>query len=868
MSAEVSFEINPLAIKEDWGFTHLIYHFNTIDDGPSLILYLPITEHYNNYLSSQIDVLTTYMMAEKTAESAKEVLKISGYKNVVYVLSWLNEDPHHKLKEQKITVLDQQLQYLKTFTDASFEINSLAVKPDWGFSRLKYSIANSRPRVILYLPIIEENNSILKQRTYRHEQYLQQPEVAPIYGVSEDQKTSKEIILTISGLRKVYHVLSWLKNDSNYYLKYSTTEIDQQIKYLEILIKQKPLPKYQFWNQKLQPIAYSHPIGKASTKIQVMRNSEGQMFFSKESLMGRKLEEHGQVSSIYLYFMLGEEVCLDWVQFDENHVRKRVNSLGIEDFQPMSFLKEQNRFPSFEEFIKGGEARHDVACYVNQEPDRNLSNFGIMKGGRIAKVDNGRLPWGLVSKYYGIPAKRPAYFNVEGFEIKGRPPADAFVYHAYDVQFLPFVKYTEFPHAAVNSLFSKCIPQQDLSSYFNGIQFHPNYIFEKFHYFLKAILYPDSFHQRVHEGFMSPTKHLGFYISYRKNSYSDVKKAVFACDDFWLYLHAYPQWINEIAISFYNANMKIDKYYGCEKLMNLTEVRSCYDEIMEQCADKLKVIVPNVIAEINFMIKIYRNFFDKSYRIFLKKLEIILEEFQSFLQQKSNTIPIRSLDEVKYEISSKELKEMNYCLLVDARLFFNQSGRQVFNSNNSPDAFDLLQCVFENDTHRVKLEIEKRGGLEDDKLIKETPSGLMAVELALACGHQEMVEILFLQEKKAARYSPIRYGAIWEVNGCVHEIRTKAKEHFLKLYQFSHDSTVGVHSSLFAHRDLTREMQSIFVLLRLLKKDFRDPPHFKNEIHTWTLRMKEARNQEFCRAVLDIAESTVPTSQSTHVRRQ
>jgi hypothetical protein len=719
-----------------------------------------------------------------------------------------------------------------------------------GFSRLYYEGKSEnlkKPSLTLYLPI-------------KNEAYAGLAEVEAMLVPAEKTQHPNHIEYSISGTRKIYQALQWLSTEYGYSWNPKNRDpFNNLIKKIEKDLQAKPLPAYTFWTRTFKPELGLHDLDKHLTQqITVERGERGERVFSKKIEIDSKVYEDIQISSIYDRAFIGERASLDFVLFDEKHARKRLNSLEIENFTSMARLKKANKLPSPQEFVKKGAARLDVTDVFGNETDASMYNYGLDKDGNLVKIDHDHSAWDWICRYYGADPNLPYIFsqklNDQWMDFVARSPAQSFQYSVRDIANLPFVEDAEFINSRANSFLGKYHYEGDFTFYLRGIHRHPDYLREKFQYFLKGVLFPDSFHEKVAKGFMSFSEnHIQERIDYRKRCFESVKEPLFACNDFWLYVHEHPEWINEIQAQFSGFNQEMYQFFAASELMDLGAVESEYKAIVSQCAERVFEIVPLLLKEIEFLIKIYQNLSDEKHKVFVAQLKVIVEKLNAFLNNESTEIPIDFLNNAKYEIYQMEIGENHLSLLENAILFINH--KNTYGNNNSN--FDLLECVFLNNVNKLQNGIAMNY-IDSDKLQEKTPLGMTALELALGYGHQIIAEKLFRLEDELSFTPP--FGFSIEISQAAHLIRAAAKEYFFEICEIQNRK---LNNSLFGFPySLERPMSDIFRLFQALKVPVENVEGLKYWVNQWIVETKKGiEHNELCEKVVGVMASIADVSQ-------
>lgn len=713
-----------------------------------------------------------------------------------------------------------------------------------GFTHLVYepAIEGSRKQVLtLYLPDTSENRdyynqdaTVLELRDIlvfaekKFEEYDQ--ESLQKLGFTNVKKSPPYVTFKISATRKIYQILQWFQSESQYsWTKASRDLINTLVEDLRKCVQSKPLPPLTFWPTKFEPVKGLFDLDSHKSRITVKRSDKGETVYSRKVEADSKFYEIVQINSIYHSALLGDRASLDVLVFDENHARKELNSIEIKNFKSMDKLRKSNQLPSMIDFVKKGAASLDVDGLVWGEADRNGFNYGLNSRGNFVKIDHDLSAWDFICKYHNQAADEAYEFYVDerpGVKYVAKSPAEAVKYSVEDIDNLPFVRHVELINGPVNSFLGRRLGG-DLGYHLRGIQKNPDYICEKHRYFLKAVLFPDSFHQRVNRDLMSPSSHVQQNINYRRSRVDYAREITFSCDNFWLYVYSHPRWQDQIVEEFSFFNRRMKQYFNADNLMNIEDVVSLYDEIFKESKEKIRVIVPELLKEVTFLINVYQNQPKKEYIKIVSDLKLVEKDLQDFVAGKNDTIPIYFLDQVKYQISQIEFKKNgdflnDYCLLDQAIAFIRLE-------KLPSDGFDLLGCVFLNNLQKINNAIVMNY-LNESKLNEVTPLGFTAVEIALAYGHQQIAKLLFQCEDDIQDFSPFLYHSDKTLYQAAWRIREAAKDYFLEMCESANKN----HNGLFRlGHDLGHRMNDVFQLLQVIKRPYEEVNDMKFFVNNW-----------------------------------
>jgi hypothetical protein len=697
---------------------------------------------------------------------------------------------------------------------------SLIAKNQCGFESLEYDYSNSKAQINLY---IEPGNPYLSNKNHQL-----------FDSIARIDKSNTPFIYKITGHRKVYRALLQLQKEEHYQWENNEARpfIEKQLEYLEAVLRQK-LPIYKFWSETSQPAEDQSGIGQCKSSVTKIINDKNQLLFSKLIKHDNKKPLIEQINSIYHYALLNERACLDTISF-EGVLRKSVDSLAIEDFKSMADLIAANKLPTLEEFVEMGMARLDVARLVFRNTDFHFHNYGVGKdksGKRVLVViDPGQAAWDLISFYYGIDPSKS--YLLDG-KVTAKPPILGVSFTAQDIINLPSTTDVEFHHAPLNSLKGKIYLHINLR-HLKGIEKNPSYINEKYYFFLKSILFPHSFHENVHHGFMPNSKSIDRHIKYRKDSQNYTKLILSQCEPFWLYFIDHPEWFEKIQGEFIEFNQQMNRFFGIDQLMDLDEVKAIYEDIQENCITKLSMVLEKKINESRELIAIYQHFPTSDYRTLVKSLITHADQLENYyMQLQQKNIPKMKLMPL-LDILGNITQNLNDCdkahNLPPLQLIHQETNYYTFVIQ--PEfTYKLFKYVLYNQPEKIRAAIANNQlGHDSLNFIYPNIGLITATELALACGRKEIVEQLFQLEKSLHDFEPENSLLAENMRVIAKEIREAGRDYFLE-----HCKSKG--TGFFATHNIEQRMYDIFELFQCLRNILKNINDFESKLSLWGKRL-------------------------------
>lgn len=712
-----------------------------------------------------------------------------------------------------------------------------------GFEYLEYDFSESKARINL---CIDQCNSYFAGENNTNRIFFNTISSQETLDPPTNLRSIKDfptIQYKISGHRKAYRALLKIRQESQYeWEKNEETRfyIDQQIEYLKEVLQQR-LPVYQFWSTSSHRCIDQSGIEQKNESTTKVVNDKHQVLFSKSIINDNKKAVIEQLNSIYHRALLGERACLDTISFN-GVLRKSLDSLAIDSFRSMASLKIAHQIPSLEKFVSLGLARLDVARLVFKNNDFHFYNYGLGKNKHgedvLAVIDLGQAAWDLVCRYYGFDANKNNNFTHFQIAFTSRAPTRAVSFSTQDVIKLPFTTHAQFFHAEVNGLFGTKFPSLNLT-HLQGIEEHPQYVYEKFYFFLKAILFPKSFHDKVHYGFMPNSKYTYPFIQYRQKNTEYTRGILFQCDDFWLHFADNPEWIEQIQSEFEEFNREMYLYFKADDLMAIKDINRAYEAIIPTCLEKLPGILEKKSEEIKKVLQLYQFFKSDDYQTTLQTLTTVLGEITNYhlrLTGQSN-IPSTKIIPIFNKINNLylELERCDKSHNLPCQYKIYRTIKLFEREQVHLEVQKLFKYVLFNKPDKIKQAIANNTFMDEHIHFKISDSeSITATELALAYGHKEVVEELFNFENILRSTRP-NDAITHSLENITKEIQEAAMVYFLNHCASKKIKKIG----FFILHDVKERMQDIFNLFRCLREPVNTIEQLEQIIHKWANSLKK-----------------------------